>query len=48
MFVERESIINYLLQQCDAKNQQIQQLQVQLAEANKKLDATAETAKTSG
>jgi hypothetical protein len=32
---EREQIINFLLQQCDAKNRIIEELQKQLAESQK-------------
>ena len=34
---EREQIINFLLQACDAKNQTIAQLQSQVAELQKQL-----------
>jgi hypothetical protein len=34
---EREQIINFLLQSCDAKNQIITDLQKQMAELQKKL-----------
>jgi hypothetical protein len=34
---EREQIINFLLQACDAKNKTIEQLQAQIAELQKKL-----------
>lgn len=36
--VEREQIINYLLQQCDAKNATIAQLQAKVAELEKKVN----------
>lgn len=35
---ERESIINFLLQACDQKNQTITQLQAKIAELEKKLE----------
>jgi hypothetical protein len=38
---EREQIINFLLQACDAKNQTITQLQAQVAELQKQLTPPA-------
>ena len=38
---EREQIINFLLQACDAKNQTITQLQSQVAELQKQLAPAA-------
>lgn len=43
MFSEREQIINYLLQQCDAKNREIEVLKTQRAELEKSLSAKKES-----
>ncbi len=36
--MERDQIINYLLQQCDMKNKTIQELQKQIADLQKQLE----------